>query len=98
MPRCTVTSEAFRFPKFFVTVASPCPYLPGRFERKLFTELVGEEAALLHDSLAQVGFRRSQRIAYRPACDACSACLSVRIPVADYVFTRRDRRILRRNA
>ena len=93
-----MTSEAFRFPRFFVTVASPCPYLPGRFERKLFTELAGEDAALLHDSLAQVGFRRSQRIAYRPACEACSACLSVRIPVADYAFTRRDRRILRRNA
>ncbi len=93
-----MTSEAFRFPKLFVTVASPCPYLPGRFERKLFTELMGENAAELHDSLAQVGFRRSQRIAYRPACESCSACLSVRIPVAEYVFTRRDRRILRRNA
>ncbi len=93
-----MTSEAFRFPKFFVTVASPCPYLPGRFERKLFTELTGENAVEIHDSLAQLGFRRSQRIAYRPACESCSACLSVRIPVAEYVFTRRDRRILRRNA
>lgn len=96
--RYAVTSEGFRFPKFFVTVASPCPYLPGRYERKLFTELSGEDAMLLHDTLARVGFRRSQRIAYRPACDSCSACLSVRIPVDDYVFTRRDRRILRRNA
>lgn len=93
-----MTSEPFRFPKFFVTVPSPCPYLPGRFERKLFTELTGENAAAFHDFLARVGFRRSQRIAYRPACEACSACLSVRIPVAEYVFTRRDRRILRRNA
>ena len=33
-----------RFPRFFVTSPSPCPYLPGKQERKIFTELSGPHA------------------------------------------------------
>ena len=39
-------SAPFRFPKFFVTNPSPCPYLPGKVERKVFTELTGRHADL----------------------------------------------------
>src|SRR3546814_13310655 len=58
----------FRFPRFFVTNPSPCPYLPGRSERKVFTELSGENASELNDALGRIGFRRSQTVAYRPSC------------------------------
>ena len=67
------------------TAPSPCPYLPDRFERKVFAHLPLTEGASVNDSLTQVGFRRSQNIAYRPACEACAACVSARIPVADDV-------------
>ncbi len=36
-------------------------------------------------------------IAYRPACDGCAACVSVRIPVVDFVPSRTQKRVLRRN-
>ena len=55
--------------QFYLTAPSPCPYLPGRHERKVFTHLVGPNSAELHDLLTQGGFRRSQGIAYRPACE-----------------------------
>jgi arginyl-tRNA--protein-N-Asp/Glu arginylyltransferase len=84
--------------RFFLTAPSPCPYLPERFERKVFAHLPLSDGAAVNDSLTQVGFRRSQNIAYRPACEACSACVSARIPVADYVFSRSERKILTRNA
>ncbi|HVI05487.1 MAG TPA: arginyltransferase, partial [Sphingomicrobium sp.] len=41
-------SAPFRFPKFFVTNPSPCPYLPGKVERKVFTELSGRHATELN--------------------------------------------------
>ncbi|MBU1377854.1 MAG: arginyltransferase [Alphaproteobacteria bacterium] len=83
--------------RFFLTAPSPCPYLPERFERKVFAHLPLSDGASVNDSLTQVGFRRSQNIAYRPACEACSACVSARIPVGDYVFSRSERKVLSRN-
>jgi arginyl-tRNA--protein-N-Asp/Glu arginylyltransferase len=59
--------ERRNFPQFFITAATPCPYLKGKQERKVFTHLVGPEAAHLNDMLSQGGFRRSQNIAYRPS-------------------------------
>ncbi len=55
-----------RFPRFFVTSPAPCPYLPGKSERKVFTELKGPHADQLNDALGRIGFRRSQTVAYRP--------------------------------
>jgi arginine-tRNA-protein transferase len=71
--------------------------LPERFERKVFAHLPLSDGATVNDSLTQVGFRRSQNIAYRPACEACTACVSARLPAADYVFSRSERKILARN-
>ncbi|WP_050527315.1 arginyltransferase [Pseudorhodobacter aquimaris] len=84
-------------PQFYVTAPQPCPYLEGRMERKLFTALQGEHAQKLNDSLSKQGFRRSQNVLYRPSCAECSACMSARIRVADFVPTRTQRKILRRN-
>jgi arginine-tRNA-protein transferase len=83
--------------RFFLTAPSPCPYLPGRDERKVFAHLPLSDGATVNDSLTQVGFRRSQNIAYRPACEGCEACVSARIPVADFVFSKSARRVLDRN-
>src|SRR5215217_5231593 len=84
--------------RFFLTAPSPCPYLPGREERKVFAHLPPGDGPSVNDSLTQSGFRRSQHIAYRPACEACSACTSARIPAGDYVFSRSERKTLNRNA
>jgi arginine-tRNA-protein transferase len=67
-------------------------------ERKLFTALQGDGAERLNDSLSKQGFRRSQNVLYRPSCAECSACLSARIRVADFIPTKSQRRILKRNA
>ena len=83
--------------RFFLTASSPCPYLPGREERKVFAHLPLSEGASINDALTQIGFRRSQNIAYRPACEACEACVSARIPVPGYPFSRSERRVLNRS-
>ncbi|HWU91647.1 MAG TPA: arginyltransferase [Sphingomicrobium sp.] len=87
----------FKFPRFFVTSPSPCPYLPGRTERKVFTELNGPHAGELNDALGRIGFRRSQSVAYRPSCAGCSACVSVRVVADQFVPNASQRKQLRRN-
>lgn len=85
-------------PQFYVTAPQPCPYLPGRMERKLFTALQGEGAQRLNDGLSKQGFRRSQNVLYRPSCADCAACLSARINVAEFRPSKSQRRALKRNA
>ncbi|MGE0595452.1 MAG: arginyltransferase [Hyphomonadaceae bacterium] len=84
--------------RFYLTAPSPCPYLAGRRERKVFTALDGLDAASLNDVLTNAGFRRSQNIAYRPACDGCESCISARVSAERFSFNRRWRRIIARNA
>ena len=93
-----MTAHSRDTPQFYLTAPSPCPYLPGKEERKVFTHLVGDRAADLNDLLTHGGFRRSQSIAYRPACEACRACVSVRVIVDQFRPTRSMRRIRERNA
>ena len=84
-------------PQFYLTATSPCPYLEGQEERKVFTHLAGPAARPLNDLLTQGGFRRSQNIAYRPACRACNACVSVRVVVDEFAPGRSLRRVAARN-
>jgi arginyl-tRNA--protein-N-Asp/Glu arginylyltransferase len=93
-----LTQHSRDTPQFYLTAPSLCPYLPGKEERKVFTHLVGERARELNDLLTHGGFRRSQSIAYRPACEACRACVSVRVAVEDFRPTRSMRRVLDRNS
>ena len=93
-----MTEHSRDTPQFYLTAPSTCPYLPGREERKVFTHLVGERASQLNDVLTHGGFRRSQSIAYRPACEHCRACVSVRICVDDFRETRGFRRVRQTNA
>ena len=87
-----------RFPRFFVTTPAPCPYLPGKSERKVFTELKGEHADQLNEALGRIGFRRSQTVAYRPSCAGCNACVSVRVVAQEFEPSSTHRRNLRRNS
>ncbi len=91
-------STGHKLPSFFITDPMPCPYIEGQMERKLFTHMAGEQAEDINNNLTHAGFRRSQTIAYRPACDSCSACQSVRVAVAEFKPHKSFRRILKSNA
>lgn len=93
-----MTHHTTQSPQFFLTAPSACPYIDGQFERKVFTHLVGDKAPGMNDLLTQGGFRRSQNIAYRPACESCRACVSVRILAGEFKATSSMRRVLQRNA
>ena len=84
--------------QFFLTPPHPCSYLENRTARTLFLdprEIVNER---LYGDLTRAGFRRSGSNLYRPYCDGCKACVPVRVPVADFRWSRRFRRIQRANS
>jgi arginine-tRNA-protein transferase len=93
-----MTDQGLQFPKFYVTAPSPCPYIDGQIERKVFTELNGPDAAALNEALGRVGFRRSQSVVYRPACETCNACISVRVRALEHSISKSQRRISKLNS
>ncbi len=94
-----MNQSATRLPRFFFrTSPQACPYLRGRIERNIFTELSGTDADAIYSALVRNGFRRSHRIVYRPDCSACQSCTPVRVRVREFAPTRSQARVWRRNA
>jgi arginyl-tRNA--protein-N-Asp/Glu arginylyltransferase len=84
---------------FYLSRPAPCPYLPGKTEQMVFTDLASAgDPAGLHDQLSRAGFRRSQGIAYKPNCRGCNACTAVRVEVDGFRRNRSLNRVWRRNA
>lgn len=92
-----MTDQSPENTQFFITAPSPCPYLPGKEERKIFTHLSGKRAVSMHGLLAQNGFRRSQNIIYRPACENCCACVSSRVIASAFEPSKSFERIRKKN-
>ena len=46
--------------RFFLTAPSPCPYLPERFERKVFAHLPLSDGATVNDSLSFLDFHKQK--------------------------------------
>ncbi|MCG7393956.1 arginyltransferase [Microvirga sp. ACRRW] len=92
-----MTSHSRDAPQFYLTSPSACPYLPGKEERKVFTHIIGRRGRELNEILTQGGFRRSQTIAYRPACDTCRACVSVRVLADEFKPSENLKRVLKTN-
>ncbi len=85
--------------RFFVVSndPEPCPYLPDTTMQLPLRMPTARLTPELFDQLLEEGDRRSGPLLYRPECPACDACEAIRVHVADFVPTRSQRRVLRRN-
>lgn len=81
----------------YLSAEHPCAYLPERTARLAFVDPDAGMDASTYGWYAEHGFRRSGTSVYRPYCSRCQACVPVRIPVADFVPDRGQRRIWNRN-
>ena len=80
----------------YVGQAHPCPYLPDNSATTMLVDPYRKMSLELYDLLLQQGFRRSGEYVYKPGCETCSACISVRIPTSRFRPNRSQRRVLKR--
>lgn len=92
----TLNSQAVAL-RFYQTLPHACSYLDDQEASTLFLDPQQTVTAEIYDALTKIGFRRSGQHLYRPQCDACNACQSVRVRVADFKPSRQQRRALKRN-
>ena len=78
-------------PIYMLTKATPCPYLGGRVEKRIATDITYNKD--IHDELALNGFRRVENWMYRPVCDNCSACKSYRVIIDKFKLTKSLKRV-----
>ncbi|MGM0767345.1 MAG: arginyltransferase [Pseudomonadota bacterium] len=78
---------------FFATPPHDCSYLPNREATTMFVDPRANIDKKLYSQLTALGFRRSGSHYYRPHCEACSACIPVRLRVDDFRPDRSQRRV-----
>ena len=91
-------SSSLHHLKVFTTYPHECSYLLGNEATTLFVDPQQEVDQNLYTSLSRMGFRRSGQHMYKPNCARCQACVPARICVSDFVPSRSQKRVLKRNS
>jgi leucyl-tRNA---protein transferase len=78
--------------QFYVTTPYQCGYLPDKLAQSLIAAPHHLVDANIYNSLIQQGFRRSGKFAYRPHCEACNACIPVRLILNAFTPNRSQKR------
>ena len=80
-------------PIYMLTKATACPYLAGKVEKRIATDITYNKS--IYEELSTNGFRRVENWMYRPVCDNCSACKSYRVYLENFKLTKSLKRVLK---
>lgn len=89
--------DALSAKRFYLTPTHDCSYFDQRKAQTLFLDPHDLHEPDTYAALTRFGFRRSGSHLYRPNCESCNACVPSRIPVERFRYSRRFRRILKKN-
>ena len=78
--------------EFYITPEHSCAYLDDKQSKTLFMSPETAPNERLYDRLINNGFRRSGDHIYRPHCDDCKACISIRIPCDTFTPSKQQKR------
>jgi len=84
--------------KLCLTEPHDCSYLESRRSTTAFVDPSLSIDTDLYSRMTAMGFRRSGPYLYAPMCGQCSACVPARVPVADFILNRNQRRCWAKNA
>ncbi|MFB0980848.1 MAG: arginyltransferase [Alteromonadaceae bacterium] len=80
-----------------ITQSFPCNYLPNQQERLLVATDERLQNGEHYGWLMSQGFRRSGDQIYRPHCELCSACKSLRVLVKEFCLSKSQKRNTKKN-
>lgn len=92
-----LTGQGLKTLQFYSTASYPCSYLPGLDARSQVAAPTHLIDTATYGSLVERGFRRSGLFTYRPHCDQCQACLSVRVDAQRFQPSRTQRKVWNRH-
>lgn len=78
-------------------LSEECSYLPGLSQTTHY-KIIQECDVDYNAHLIERGWRRFGNMYFRPICEGCSACESIKIDVNNYRFSRSERRVMKKNA
>lgn len=78
-------------------LCEPCSYISGN-SQSIHYKIIQDCSTAECESLILRGWRRFGAMYFRPICQECQACESLKIDVDAYTFSKSERRVLRKNA
>ncbi|CAM5210168.1 Aspartate/glutamate leucyltransferase [Oligella ureolytica] len=83
--------------KLHLSAPNQCSYLEARQSSSQIVVPPEDINAFYYANMLRQGFRRSGVFVYRPHCQNCQACMSLRVEVDKFVPSKRFQRIINKN-